>query len=72
VGRPSARQVRRPGEAFDWDTLIAVGIGIAAFAWGVASGFDTDQMKAIIGATDTNAGPEASLARPPAGPESGG
>jgi len=63
---------KTPSIVFPWDTLIAVGIGIVAFAWGVASGFDTDEMKAIIGAVETAAGTQPGLARLPAGPESGG
>jgi amino acid transporter len=46
---------KTPSIVFPWDTLIAVGIGIVAFVWGVASGFDTDEMKAIIDTAETAA-----------------
>ncbi len=32
---------------FPWGTLIAVGIGIIAYYWGVASGFNTDELREL-------------------------
>ncbi|MGH9063652.1 MAG: APC family permease [Acidimicrobiales bacterium] len=35
---------------FQWGTLIAVGVGIVAYYWGVASGFMTDELQDIVDA----------------------
>ena len=37
-----------PGLDFPWDVLVAAGIGGVAYAWGVRSGFETDEIRAIV------------------------
>ncbi|MGI9048235.1 MAG: APC family permease [Rubrobacteraceae bacterium] len=44
--------------AFPWDNLIAVAIGLVAYYWGVASGFETEDIKDIK-ATGSGLVPEA-------------
>lgn len=44
---------------FPWDTLIEVGIGLVAFAWGVRSGFETDQIREILDAAAPGAASKA-------------
>jgi amino acid transporter len=39
---------KTPAIPFPWDTLIAVGIGLVAYYWGVASGFYTDELREIV------------------------
>ncbi|MGH3191226.1 MAG: APC family permease [Streptosporangiaceae bacterium] len=66
-----------PAIQFPWGTLIAVGIGIIAFAWGVASGLNTDELQEITSASSPGPpGPGTPAAAPeePAqetGPEPG-
>jgi amino acid transporter len=48
-----------PSIMFPWDTLIAVGIGIAGFAWGVVSGFNTEELREITGSHRPSAGEAA-------------
>jgi len=38
---------KTPSLPFPWGTLIAVGVGLVAFVWGVASGFNTDELQEI-------------------------
>jgi amino acid transporter len=38
----------KPSITFPWDTLIAVVIGLIAYFWGVASGFETQELKEIV------------------------
>lgn len=38
----------RPLIPFPWDTLVAIGIGIACYYWGVASGYETEDIRAIV------------------------
>jgi amino acid transporter len=40
-----------PPIAFPYDTLIALGIGVIAFVLALVSGYNTDEMKAIVAAT---------------------
>lgn len=49
----SAPCCRTPSIIFPWDTLIAVGIGPAAFAWGVISGFNIGELQQITRAAAT-------------------
>jgi amino acid transporter len=52
--------------AFQWGTLIAVGVALVAYFWGVASGFNTEELQDIV----SNAG--SGQARPvPAGGQPG-
>lgn len=41
---------KNPSIAFPWDTLIALGIGIVAYYAGVASGFNTEELREIVDA----------------------
>lgn len=34
--------------AFPWGTVVEIGVGIVTFFWGVASGFETDEIKQIV------------------------
>jgi amino acid transporter len=52
--------LKPPPVMFPWDTLIAVGIGIGAFAWGVASGFDTDELRELTRSPKSVTGEAAS------------
>ncbi|MDR0344084.1 MAG: APC family permease [Nocardiopsaceae bacterium] len=56
---------KSPPLPFPWGTLVAVGIGLVAFAWGVRSGFNTDELQEIV--RTTQAAQSA-----PAQPEPGG
>lgn len=40
--------LKTPVIPFPWDTLIAVGIGLVAYYWGVLSGFYTDELREIV------------------------
>ena len=54
---------KSPPLPFPWGTLIAVGIGLVAFGWGVLSGFDTDEFREIVRTAD--GGTSASAATTP-------
>ncbi|MBO0774912.1 MAG: APC family permease [Actinobacteria bacterium] len=45
--------LKTPVIVFPWDTLIAVGIGLVAFGWGVLSGFNTEELQEIVRPTET-------------------
>jgi len=57
----------KPQITFPWDTLIALGIGLAAYYAGVASGFNTDELQDIV----ANAG-QLSPGGAPLAPTAGG
>lgn len=40
--------------AFPWDTLIALGIGLACYGLAVASGFNTDELRDVVAASTTD------------------
>jgi amino acid transporter len=46
---------------FPWGTLIAVGIGLITYYWGVASGFNTEELQQIVAST----APEPAVASGP-------
>lgn len=48
-----------PPLPFPWATLIAVGVGLSAFYWGVYSGFYTDEMREIVEAHERESGSTA-------------
>lgn len=62
---------KTPALGFPWGTLIAVGIGLVAFAWGVLSGFNTDELQEIVAAAEAQPAPVAAGSAGP-DPEPGG
>lgn len=42
--------------AFPWGTLVMLGVGIVTFYWGVASGFETPEIKEIVQAYEADKG----------------
>jgi len=49
---------------FPWDTLIEVGVGLVALAWGVRSGFRTEEIGAIVDAAESGSRSPAEDAAP--------
>jgi amino acid transporter len=49
----------KPPLAFEWGTLIFVGVALVAYFWGVRSGFLTDELKEIVEGTGSVAGAPA-------------
>lgn len=44
-----------PQLPFPWDTLVAVGVGLIAYYWGMRSGFQTKEMREIVEAQSASA-----------------
>lgn len=63
--------LKSPPFAFQWGTLIAVGVALVAYYWGVASGFMTDELQEIVDSAGGAAQAAPVGARVPAGAPGG-